>query len=105
MISDSGWCLLVTGGLPSRCFKYVYSDSICESLCTSLESCIGYSYSIKYIECYLYPFDESCPYGFTYISEANKAYTINDLVAGKPLPVWVADSTYDCYGRVLGKYN
>ena len=98
LITDMTDCYLVTGGRPSRCVKtYVYSKSTCESSCTSLESCVGYSYS-DFNYCFLHPSLRNCPYGFTYYSGTNMANTINDLAAGTES--W--SNSYSCYGRGSG---
>ena len=94
-ISDKAKCYLITGGLPSSCQNhYVYSSSTCKSSCTSLESCIGFSYSTAFNWCSLHPSSETCPYGFDYYVGTNRANTRNDLVAGES---WT--STYDCYRK------
>ena len=96
MIGEKGYCKHVSGEWPFRCYRSdVSSQSLCEDQCTSLTSCIGYHYGIKYNKhCSLIPCERSCPSGFSVFGNSRPiAASMKDLKADTA-PDFV------CYGKI-----
>ena len=100
LITSTGYCNHVSGGIPSLCFNIsITSIDICESYCTNQKSCVGYDYSAIDRVCELYTSDNTCPSDFTFDSQSKTAKTMEDLVA-------LNDPNYQstsCYGKTSGK--
>ena len=105
MISNNGYCKLVSGKLPYHCDRTnVTSKSICEDHCTAMSSCVGYDYCKSRNVCELFPSVRSCPSGFNVdcsrkdsgqdCKSAPIATKMNDLVASSNNWGWV------CYGKI-----
>ena len=95
MISNKGYCKLVSGKLPYHCDRSnVTSKSMCEDHCTTLSSCVAYDYNTLGNFCELFPSVRSCPSGFTPYSESAPIATkMNDLIATS------GGNTWGCYGK------
>jgi len=93
IITNIGYCELVSGGHPYRCVRKDVSSQGCEDHCTSQTSCIGYYYSPTNQYCYLIPTEKSCPSGFDSTAHSGLAASVNDLKAAY-------NRNYACYGKI-----
>ena len=97
MITDKGYCRLVSGRQPYKCRRHdVPSQSLCEDHCTARSSCVAYEYGYSK-HCFLISSERSCPSGFEVDNNAIPiAASMNDLKAWNENPAfdWV------CYGKI-----
>ena len=99
LITSTGYCKHVSGGIPSHCWKYpIASIDICESYCTNQKSCVGYEHTAIGRVCDLFTSDTTCPSGFTFSSRSETAKTMTDLVAfNNP-----SEKPWNCSGKTSG---